>query len=560
MQRNMEHTQPPSTRTFFSFGATGALIWVILVALLGGCRDDAGLTIDRNAPPETVLTGAPGDSQTAFYTVKLYWSGFDPDGEVIGYEWATTESLPDPATINYKFTTRTDSTFRFRVEPNSEVLGHRFYVRAVDNEGKRDPSPAFTFFAARNTCAPKVVFTRSVGISPTGETRPITSTSSTQPTDTIPSGWSVSFAWRGEDCDAVIREDGIVDTVGRIERYFYKLAPREVSERGGAISDTTAFYDASVLGSQSYYLFVRPVDDAGFSGLEPAVRSFTWNLDPVASFSKALLPGYSDSVSVCYIDTTGLNLPLDQFVPFAGGDTLALPQSGVGIRLWARIRGYDPDDPTGAGSIFERQARVIQDTGLWQTVPGDTIFYADQLFTDRNGWKLMCRVRDRYGRYDGTPDSIVFYVNRAARFQKNWTLQGVEYTQTPLPGEVITVTPGQTELPIRFAAHDPDGTRGVSDLEFRWKFDRYPVPNSNGTAQEAQFGDWVRGARAGDVSILAPAGDVTAPFIVRLADPRHWFVPGEYTLRVQTEEFRSGDSALGKRISTRVVRFTIVEG
>lgn len=559
MQRNMEHTRPPSTRTYLSFGATGALVWVVLVALLGGCRDEAGIAIDRNAPPETVLTGAPGDSQTAFYSVRLYWSGFDPDGDVVGYEWATTESLPDPETIEYRFTTRTDSTFRFSVEPNSEVLGHRFYVRSVDNEGRRDPSPAFTFFAARNTCAPSVVFTRAVGISPSGETRPITSTSTIEPGDTIPSGWSASFAWRGEDCDAVIREDGVIDTIGRIERYFYKLAPREVSERGGAISDTAAFYDASVLSSQSYYLFVRPVDDAGFSGLEPAVRSFTWNLDPQSHFSRALLPGFSDSVSVCYIDTTGLNLPLDQFVPFAGGDTLGLPESGVGIRLWARVEGVDPDDPTGAGAIFARQARVIQDTGLWEDVPEDSIYYADGLFTDRNGWKLMCRVQDRYGRYDGSPDSIVFYVNFAARFLRNWTVGGVEYTQSPLPGEVITVTPGQTELPIRFAARDPDGVRGVSDLEFRYKFDRYPVPNSSGTAQEAQFGDWVRGSR-GDQSVLAAAGDLTAPYLVRLADPRHWFVPGEYTLRIQTEEFRGSDPTLGKRIAARVVRFTIVEG
>ena len=213
------------------------------------------------------------------------------------------------------------------------------------------------------------------------------------------------------------------------------------------------------------------------------------------------------------------------------------------------------------GSIFERQARVIQDTGLWEDVPADSFYYADGLFTDRNGWKLMCRVRDRYGRYDGSPDSIVFYVNRAARFLRNWTVQGVEYTQTPLPGEVITVTPGQTELPIRFAALDPDGTRGTSDLEFRWKFDRYPVAGGSGTAQEAQFGDWVRGSRGSSGSVLAPATDVTAPFLVRLADPRHWFVPGEYTLRIQTEEFRTSESqVLGKRISTRVVRFTIVEG
>ncbi|MCA9759886.1 MAG: hypothetical protein KDA27_29080, partial [Candidatus Eisenbacteria bacterium] len=183
----------------------GVLLWVILLGVLGGCREQTELPIDRNAPPETVLTGAPGDSQTAFYTVHLFWSGFDEDGEVVGYEWAVTESLPDPDTIEYRYTTRTDSVFRFSVPQNSEVLGHRFYVRAIDNEGKQDPTPAFTFFASRNTCAPEVIFTRSVGLSPTGETVAINSTNAFAPTDTIPSGWSAAFSWRGEDCDAVIR-------------------------------------------------------------------------------------------------------------------------------------------------------------------------------------------------------------------------------------------------------------------------------------------------------------------------------------------------------------------
>ncbi len=100
-------------------------------------------------------------------------------------------------------------------------------------------------------------------------------------------------------------------------------------------------------------------------------------------------------------------------------------------------------------------------------------------------------------------------------------------------------------------------------MRFRWKFDRYPVPNSTGTAQEAQFGDWVAGS-TGDQSVFGAVVDgrvdPTAPFLVSLVYQRHWFVPGEYTLRVQTEENRGANQVLGTRVSTRVVRFTIVEG
>jgi len=46
---------------------------------------------------------------------------------------------------------------------NPQILGHRFYVRAVDNEGKVDPSPAWAYFVAHDFNFPGVRFKTSEG-------------------------------------------------------------------------------------------------------------------------------------------------------------------------------------------------------------------------------------------------------------------------------------------------------------------------------------------------------------------------------------------------------------
>jgi hypothetical protein len=151
----------------------GLFVSIFLVLLGVGCRKPLAPNIDSNIPPETWITAAPQDTITirdefnqpiapAVGTIPfrfhVYWAGSDQDGAVSGYYYAVVEtvttpglprsSLPGPKPRDYKFTTRSDSTFSFNVFEESRVREHAFFIYAVDNNGKPDPTPArFIFFA-----------------------------------------------------------------------------------------------------------------------------------------------------------------------------------------------------------------------------------------------------------------------------------------------------------------------------------------------------------------------------------------------------------------------------
>jgi len=539
-----------TTRTFLSLSSIFLTIWIVVLGFAGpGCREQSTVEIDRNIAPETILTGAPGDSLTSFYRIPVYWAGFDTDGEVVGYEWAITDSLPDADDIIYNFTTKTDSIFRFEVLESSEVLGHRFYVRAIDDDGRRDPTPAFTFFAARNTCAPEVEFLVAEGVSPDGTERlEITSTNGRAPTDTIPTGWSVCFRWKGFDCDVALDPEGNEIVVGSIARYFYKLSPRELNDQGGSITDTSACYSADDLRSQAYSFFARAVDDAGFAGLDPELRSFVWNLDPVSRFTKAIREGEADSSFVFYADVVDGDLEEEDYVIYADGDTL--PITGNGVRIWASVRGYDPDDVGGNGEVQEYQVRLVDDTGRWQTLGPDRTFRAGPLFTDRQGYKLMTRSRDALNRW-GRPDTLRFYVNIAPRFVTRGGPSGDDFVQSPLPGGVIQVAPGDSTLIVDFGAEDEDrASSRLQRLEWRYKFDNYPAA-AGGTGAETFFSGWVRGSNFGRFETISR--DPIPLTLQSVGD----FVPGDYTISMQVREARDSGDALGVRVSTRKVPFRV---
>src|SRR5512136_1170089 len=105
-----------STGVLLSFSSVAFVLGILCAAtLVPGCFNQTTSTIDRNLAPETFLVGVPGDSSTTFYRVRLYWNGNDSDGEVVAYEWATTDSLPPPE-IEYHRTTRSDTVMVFTVE------------------------------------------------------------------------------------------------------------------------------------------------------------------------------------------------------------------------------------------------------------------------------------------------------------------------------------------------------------------------------------------------------------------------------------------------------------
>lgn len=487
-----------------------------------------------------MITSAPGDSQTSFYRVRLYWKGTDPDGEVTGYEWAVTESLPDPESIEYSRTVRTDSTFNLQVEPNREVLGHRFYVRAIDNEGKRDPSPAYTFFAVRNNCVPRAVFNSTYAFGPNNEIREITSVHPRAPTDTIPAGWGVAFSWHGEDCDVALELNGEVDTVGHVVSYSHHLSPLEINDIAGSIEDTVAVYEPRRLRSDIYSMYVRAIDDAGFAGLDPSLRTFVWNYDPKTYFKRAATVDRPDSFSVYFADTT--DDQTDDFVQTADGDTL--PIRAGGLRISAEVRGYDPDSPDGNGGVSALQARFLRDTALWETLGESRRIERDRIYS--GDYYLMCRSQDAYGRFDGTPDTIRVHANRGVRWKYRANFDdGSSFVQRPFPNEVIHRPAPADTLILKFLAVDPDPlvAQGEPGLEWRYRFLSYP--STNGQTGDGFFSGW----SIQTAVYWAPRAQFTTPSL---------FLPGEYTLMIEVRDYHpNSDVQVETRTSKQIVHFTI---
>jgi len=139
-----------------------------------------------NNPPNTSLANIPREGATLYALVSLNWDGEDDDGYIDYYEYRyTTEYLvsSDDDTGAYFFTStdangqiittwwKIDSTmvqdWKSLTETNAvvafnslAVLNHQlFEVRAVDNSGNVDESPAFLNFFTNQTQFPKTEIT-----------------------------------------------------------------------------------------------------------------------------------------------------------------------------------------------------------------------------------------------------------------------------------------------------------------------------------------------------------------------------------------------------------------
>lgn len=106
-----------------------------------GCGDNDFQPVG-NEPPETGLA-ITGAIDTTFYTINMKWWGSDPDGEVSGfhYRWIapTGAEVFDLDTV-WTFTGFTTKKFNMPVPDSSAA--YTFQVRAVDDQGAVDESPA----------------------------------------------------------------------------------------------------------------------------------------------------------------------------------------------------------------------------------------------------------------------------------------------------------------------------------------------------------------------------------------------------------------------------------
>lgn len=95
----------------------------------------AGANGRANLPPETWASAPSGGTIQSGETVSLFWSGWDSDGEVAGFQWRMKSG---GRWSPWFWTASNDSTFQVDAPRGWWV----FAIRAVDNEGAVDRSIA----------------------------------------------------------------------------------------------------------------------------------------------------------------------------------------------------------------------------------------------------------------------------------------------------------------------------------------------------------------------------------------------------------------------------------
>lgn len=181
-------------RRIDSMFASGALLLLLSLTLLYGCRAFDPEPVVVNRAPDTYLTGAPAETTGSGFRRHLYWYGTDRDGEVAQFIYAVTDSLardisrpevdeedvvfnPDLDVTTLRdsrirrvgWTTKTDSIFEFTVDrgatPSKEIT---FHIVAVDDRGAVDPTPARLRFFNNTLGNPTLRFSLYVDVDAQG--------------------------------------------------------------------------------------------------------------------------------------------------------------------------------------------------------------------------------------------------------------------------------------------------------------------------------------------------------------------------------------------------------
>jgi hypothetical protein len=338
------------------------LVFCVFAVIWGvGCRKPLTPNIDRNIAPETWITAAPVDTLTlkdangrqlppdpTIHVIPvrfhMYWAGSDPDGTVVGFYYAVTETtatpdpltneipaLPGPKPRDYHYTTRTDTTFIFNVTEGAPDRQHAFFLYAVDDHGKADATPARFMFTAIDKFPPTPIFDVAQGIGTIyqyeggsyvngqlvgGALVPHTDlknfTDQSIPRTTVRDSGAVNsvlrFRWHAKL--------GIAGTF--VKKYCYRLEETEFNCFPPSV-DSAIYAGPFSAGTKVFTL--RTVDQAG--GARDSTRRFTLNYMPDTWFSG---PDPNDSRFVQTRDD-------------GTGDVQYMDLAGVDIHTWGGLSG-----------------------------------------------------------------------------------------------------------------------------------------------------------------------------------------------------------------------------
>jgi hypothetical protein len=156
-----------------------ALLFALGLALVAAGCGSRKSTLGPDLPPETSVY-IQGAVDTVNHRVHLYWFGSDPDGYVVAYQMRFVRGSADPKwdTLYCAMPGRcTDSVFTV-LTGDSSLIHTQFEIRAMDDKGLVDPTPAVQRFTLTNQ-APRVHITNPYALDFQGRTKDSTFASAT---------------------------------------------------------------------------------------------------------------------------------------------------------------------------------------------------------------------------------------------------------------------------------------------------------------------------------------------------------------------------------------------
>ena len=359
-----------------------ALVPAALLVALAGCSTDTNLggVAVPNARPDTRITGQPPTLLEASFVVTFNWTGADPDGRIVGFQWKIsdngTDGISPRDTLTYDpltgaelnpwhFTTATDSSFVVLsdqpdfpgdVASPRSFRSHSLFVRAVDDKGAVDPTPAYMSFTS-TTIVPtaRVVWGGSGLLAKTATTAPPkvnVGWSGTDPDFELRVPTKVRYLWRTAHYD-----DGTPEGLDIISAYHYNQFFEELVDFSspdwstwrpyGASEDVrrTAFRD---LEDQSIWLFaVQTQDTAGAVSVGRAYAQQVANLRVYKGFKHPALTVVETYLGQVSTNSSPEPLPAGRPLKFAwSGD--AGDYNGIITSYrhgWDLVDVNDPNDP-----------------------------------------------------------------------------------------------------------------------------------------------------------------------------------------------------------------------
>lgn len=360
------------------------LFILVSFVYISGCDNTVSGEFSENKPPSTNLTVEAinrGNDFRLSSQIQISWFGNDPDGFIAGFEYA----INDTSESNFKFTTKTDSVFILPITAGQEIDDVLFKVRAVDNEGLRDPFGASLIYPIVNS-EPEVSLNTNQS-----------------PPDTL---FSVSsFGWNFSDPDGALNltrtEIAVNDTVNG-----WVSIPFTTDDEGQLFVSLTV--DNTISGTQDAQVFLgksySTLQDNGVNVTVP-LEVGARNTFYVRAIDAAEAVSNVDSVSWFVKEQTSNTLFLNDF---SGPSSLQkqqfhlnlLQQKGITPDIWIINDGEVSQDKVALSDAFPTviDPTLIKTLSRWDHIywiSNDldrNITYAQEIleeFTDNGGTSFV---------------------------------------------------------------------------------------------------------------------------------------------------------------------------